>query len=269
MAWHQCIGLPPRWSELKHRLDTTNGESDLVVQITDNCDGETTVYWHEQDNALATWTPGRNVVLSRMRADQAVSLASYLSQQSLQGVSGHLPEIEAFADHWVNGVEGRSRRLDQTLILYDLPELITPPPCPGGIQACSRADLDHVYRWILDFHKETDPKTPRPRQATVDLSLARGSYWYWTVDNQPVSLVGLRWITAENSRIAPVYTPPDKRRHGYASALVYEVAKYALDAGRCTLFADQAYPASNSVYQALGFRPGPVFQLWEFTERSD
>ncbi len=266
--WRQCIGLPPHWAELKRQLGRANGESDLVIQITDNCDGETTVYWHEQGDALATWTPGRNIVLSRMHVDQAVGLAKYLSQQSIPGVSGHLPEIEAFSDGWINEAKGRTKRLDQTLILYDLPKLIRPRACPGEFRACTRADLDHVYRWTLDFHQEVDPQAPKPHRGNVDVGLARGSYSYWMVDDRPVSLVGLRWITAENSRIAPVYTPPDERRKGYASALVYRVAQFGLNAGRCTLFADQAYAASNAVYQALGFRPGPVFQLWELFETS-
>ena len=262
------MGLPPHWGELKNQLGETNGESDLVIQIAENCDGETTVYWHDQGNALATWTPERNVVLSRMHVDQAISLANYLNQQPIPGVSGHLPEVEAFSDSWVNEVTGRSKRLGQTLILYDLPKLITPRPCPGEFRACTRADLEHVYRWTLDFHQEVDPHAPKPRRRTVDAGLARGCYSYWVVDDRPVSLAGLRWITAENSRIAPVFTPPNERRKGYASALVYRVAKFGLNGGRCTLFADQAYPASNAVYQALGFRPGPIFQVWKLFETS-
>ena len=127
MGWHQCMALPPRWSALKRYLGETNGESDLVIQIAENCDGETTVYWHDQGDALAAWTPGRNVVLSRMHVDQAISLANYLDQQPIPGVSGHLPEVEAFSDSWVNEVTGRSKRLGQTLILYDLPKLIARP----------------------------------------------------------------------------------------------------------------------------------------------
>jgi len=266
MVWHQCIGLPPHWTELKQHLGKANAESDLVIQITDNCDGKTKIFWLDQGYALATWTPERNVVLSRMLPMHAERLALYLKDQPLLGVSGHLPEVEAFAEAWVNASSNRSRRLDQTLILYDLPKLIAPRPCPGEIQTCQRADLDHVYPWILAFHNEVDPQAPAPNRASVDRGLARGSYWYWTIKQRPVCLIGLRWITAQNSRIAPVYTPPADRKNGYASALVYHVAKIGLRHGRCTLFADQDYPASNAVYQGLGFRPGPVFQLWKFQE---
>jgi predicted GNAT family acetyltransferase len=57
-------------------------------------------------------------------------------------------------------------------------------------------------------------------------------------------------------RIGPVYTPPEHRGHGYASALVGEVAQRALDAGhRVCLYTDRDNPVSNRVYAAIGFEP--------------
>ncbi len=54
-----------------------------------------------------------------------------------------------------------------------------------------------------------------------------------------------------------MYTPPEARRRGYASALVASVSQAALDAGRrfCFLFTDQANPTANHIYQAIGFEP--------------
>jgi predicted GNAT family acetyltransferase len=57
------------------------------------------------------------------------------------------------------------------------------------------------------------------------------------------------------ARIGPVYTPPERRNHGYASALVAEVSSDVLAHGRrCMLYTDLANPTSNSVYHALGYR---------------
>ena len=264
MVWHHCIGIPPRWAQLRGELSEDDGESDLVIQITDNCDGETSVYWDDQGAALATWTPQRNVILSRMQPGQAERLAQHLRGQPLLGVSGHLPEVESFVATWTQAAGDQGKRLDQTLTLYDLPKPIPPKRCPGAARECKRSDLDHVHNWMKAFHRETDPSAPAPRRATIDRGLARGSYQYWVVDQRPVCLVGIRWISATTSRIAPVYTPPNDRQRGYASALVYEVAKRAVNAGRCTLLADQANPAANAVYQALGFRQRADFQVWKF-----
>jgi len=54
-----------------------------------------------------------------------------------------------------------------------------------------------------------------------------------------------------------VYTPPEFRGRGYASALVAALSQAMLDAGYhfCTLFTDLANPTSNHIYQAIGYQP--------------
>src|SRR5207248_1709249 len=58
-------------------------------------------------------------------------------------------------------------------------------------------------------------------------------------------------------KVAPVYTPPQRRRHGYGGAVTAAVSRAALDAGATdvVLYTDLANPTSNSVYQRLGYRP--------------
>jgi len=62
-----------------------------------------------------------------------------------------------------------------------------------------------------------------------------------------------RW----DGRLGPVYTPPEHRRHGYASALTAAACRRALDSGarHLVLFTDLANPTSNEIYQRVGFRP--------------
>jgi predicted GNAT family acetyltransferase len=56
--------------------------------------------------------------------------------------------------------------------------------------------------------------------------------------------------------VGPVYTPPEHRGRGYASAAVAEVSRQILAAGdRACLFTDQANPTSNRIYESLGYRP--------------
>jgi predicted GNAT family acetyltransferase len=58
-------------------------------------------------------------------------------------------------------------------------------------------------------------------------------------------------------RVAPVYTPADHRRQGWASAVTAAVSQAVLDEGarEVVLFTDLANPTSNSIYQRLGYRP--------------
>jgi predicted GNAT family acetyltransferase len=57
-------------------------------------------------------------------------------------------------------------------------------------------------------------------------------------------------------RISFVYTLPERRRRGYASALVAEVSERALAQGaqRVMLYADASNPTTNAIYQAVGYR---------------
>ena len=67
--------------------------------------------------------------------------------------------------------------------------------------------------------------------------------------------------------IGPVYTPPDRRGRGYASALVGGVTRDLLAAGRrfCFLYTDLANPTSNSIYQRVGYRPVADVDQWAFS----
>ena len=53
-----------------------------------------------------------------------------------------------------------------------------------------------------------------------------------------------------------MYTPPEHRGHGYASALTARVSAEQLAAGRrfCFLYTDLANPTSNKIYVAIGYR---------------
>jgi predicted GNAT family acetyltransferase len=57
--------------------------------------------------------------------------------------------------------------------------------------------------------------------------------------------------------IGSVYTPPEWRGKGYASACVAALSQLCLDSGYrfCMLFTDLSNPTSNKIYQQIGYRP--------------
>ena len=59
------------------------------------------------------------------------------------------------------------------------------------------------------------------------------------------------------ARIAPVYTPPEQRRRGYAAAVTAACTADALarDAERVVLLHRPRGPVGQRVYQRIGFRP--------------
>lgn len=52
-----------------------------------------------------------------------------------------------------------------------------------------------------------------------------------------------------------MYTPPEHRNRGYASAVVARLSQAILDGGKsfCTLFTDLGNPTSNRIYRKLGY----------------
>ncbi len=68
------------------------------------------------------------------------------------------------------------------------------------------------------------------------------------------------------ARVGPVYTPPEHRRRGYATMLVAAWTRRLLDGGirTCALFTDLANPTSNSIYQAVGYRPAGDARIIDF-----
>jgi predicted GNAT family acetyltransferase len=63
--------------------------------------------------------------------------------------------------------------------------------------------------------------------------------------------------TARSSCVAWVYTPPELRGNGYASAVVAALSERELAGGAawCSLFTDLANPTSNHIYAELGYEP--------------
>jgi len=86
------------------------------------------------------------------------------------------------------------------------------------------------------------------------LPIRGGGLRVWE-DNTPVSMAGASGPTPNGIRVGAVYTPPERRRRGYASGLVAALSQEQLDAGKrfCFLYTDLANPTSNKIYQDIGY----------------
>jgi len=160
-------------------------------------------------------------------------------------------------DALVAGI-GRDPRSRMDERLFRLDELVPPTGVEGRSAPATPAEAGLLVRWLLDFgeeafgYRESDEFARRE----VERGLATGTCWVWIVDDVPTSFA-YRHATVDGvARIGPVYTPPEFRRHGYASAVTAAAAREVLDNGAVPcLFTDLANPTSNGIYQALGFRP--------------
>ena len=73
----------------------------------------------------------------------------------------------------------------------------------------------------------------------------------------PVSMASATGPTPNGIRVNGVYTPPEHRGRGYATACVAALSARLLAEGRrfCFLFTDAANPTSNAIYQRIGYVP--------------
>ena len=209
--------------------------------------------------AAALRTPPFNFVLSEIDDPAAIELlVADRLDDDLPGVLGPVEHARAFADRWASG-EGRSSRLHLSERSFQLRSVIAPPPVPGHLRIATAVDSDLIAAWLLGFLEEALGEA-NPAEVTRMIARWReggGRSIYLWEDGEATSLCAVGGEAPHGVRIGPVYTPPEARRRGYASALVAEASQLQLDAGRrfCFLFTDLANPTANHIYQSIGYEP--------------
>lgn len=211
--------------------------------------------------AASLRTPPHNQVLSTVDDAAAVGrLAEALRNEPLPGALGPRDVVGAFADRWTSAT-GKRWRVGARERIFRLERVIPPPVPPGAWRFLDANDRDLVARWLVAFGREAAPEDPPitdPEGAAERWIAQVGRTGYlWEVDGVPVSLVGAGGETPHGVRIGPVYTPPEHRGRGYASALTAAASQHQLDRGRrfVFLFTDLANPTSNKIYRAIGYEP--------------
>jgi predicted GNAT family acetyltransferase len=229
--------------------------------------------------AFRSPTPFPPYLLPMPDAD-AAELARVLHErgEDVRGAAGTTEACEAFADAWTAAAGGRRRALVRSR-LFELTELIQPPRVPGRLRLATDDDLDVVLAHLAGFQRDAEVQAGRdPGQRSYDdldrhAALRRvraGEFWLWTRGTGPVSSVGGHEPAYGASRVGPVYTPPEHRRHGYAGAATAAVSARLLAEGvRPCLFTDLANPTSNGVYERIGYRPVRDTVELTFAARTD
>lgn len=202
-------------------------------------------------------TPPRRLLVSCIAAEAADALvpAVLAVDRALPGVNGPEPAASHVAEAWRRCTGGTvTPRMSQAI--YSLAHVEDLPHQPPGRQRpADRSDRDSLIEWTHAFNREAG-MPDLDVEASIDRSVRDAEMFVWEHDDRIVSMVGTRPPVAGVVRLGPVYTPPEERRNGYASALVAGVSRRALARGAvsCMLYADLANPTSNSIYQAIGYR---------------
>ena len=214
--------------------------------------------------AAALRTPPYNLILAAPRSDDALAALARGIAADLPGVVGAEPEAVGFADLWSQQT-GLRARTNMRQGIYALEQVQPPSAVPGSARVATADDRELALRWWIDFGEEVlhegGPGRDRA-EATLDhrLSSPSAGILLWEDGGEPVSFAGWGGPTPNGIRIGPVYTPPELRGRGYATALSAELSQRLLDGrlfegGRrfCFLYTDLANPTSNAIYERIGY----------------
>jgi predicted GNAT family acetyltransferase len=207
--------------------------------------------------AAALRTPPWPLLTSELDAALAGELVErWLAQDpDIPGISADPATARAVGVAWRRHTGGRtSCRMREAM--HVLTEVTDPPrPSPGRLRQATSAEQELLVAWEEAFALEAGLAVSSEAPHLVARRLASGGQFVWE-DGAPVATLAVSPAVAGTVRIGPVYTPPQHRRHGYASSAVAAASRRALAAGarQCMLFTDLANPTSNRIYATVGFR---------------
>jgi hypothetical protein len=209
---------------------------------------------------VALRTPPRGLVVAALPPGAAELLAE-VAEPRLPGAAGPAAEVEAVATAYADRHGARAARgIRQRL--FRLAELSPPPPPGGALRATTGADVELGAAWFDDFCAEAGLARDPDTLALSRRVIAQGRLAFWAAGGVPVCMVGNSRTVAGVTRIGPVWTPPERRRHGYAAAATAELAGRLAARGEVVLFADRANHTSTGIYEQIGFRPVAEWDDW-------
>jgi uncharacterized protein len=213
------------------------------------CHGEKTVGVVVQSplDYPATLTPMES------RAVPAVVDAIAEAGVTLPGVNGDAATAASFAGQWSERCKSAAIPF-QGMRLYELLELGEVTHTGGQLRQAGPSDRSLMIQWTRAFQNEIG-ESSNDTELRVDRGLAAGQLWVWDQNEETTSMAVCRNPVLGVVRFSGVYTPPEKRKHGYAAACVHALSKHLRAGGyRCILYTDLGNPTSNSIYRRIGYR---------------
>jgi GNAT superfamily N-acetyltransferase len=172
---------------------------------------------------------------------------------TLPGVNGDAATAASFAGQWSERCKSPAVPF-QGMRLYELLELREVPRIEGHLRQAGPSDRSLMILWSRAFQEEIG-EPANDTELRVDRALAAGQIWLWDQNGETTSMAVAREPVQAVVRLAGVYTPPEKRKHGYAAACVHALSKRLRESGhRCILYTDLDNPTSNSIYRRIGYK---------------
>jgi ribosomal protein S18 acetylase RimI-like enzyme len=244
----------------------------LHARIREPVDGR--YWWLEHDNttiAYAFQSPHSfSLGTTSMDRETTEALVTAIGPVApdLPGVVGDATTAATFAASWAERMHVPAYP-EEGQRIYRLGTPVPPRDVPGSLRAAERVDRDILVRWTEGFDRDTNTGDGSNHEEEVDRRLRDGRLVVWDV-GEPVTMAMTRTPALGVARVAGVYTPPEHRRRGYASACVAALSARVLaaDADTCILYTQLGNPTSNAIYRAIGYEPVAEVVRYRFSVRA-
>ena len=193
--------------------------------------------------------------LTAMEPRVVIAMANAIAEAgvALPGANGEAATAATFAGQWSERTKSAAIPF-QGNRLYEFLETGEVPNAEGKLRQAAPEERSLMILWSRAFQHEIG-ESAEDTELRVDRGLTAGQLWVWDRSGEAVSMATGREPVQGVVRVAGVYTPPEKRKHGYAEACVHALSKKLRDAGlRCALYTDLGNPTSNSIYRRIGYR---------------
>ena len=211
----------------------------------------------EQDGDLVGCvirTPPRKVLITSMPPEAAPDIVGPVAElyDEIPAVLGQADSAVAVASAWT-ALKGGGWETGMQQRIYRLDQVEPVRPVPGAMRLATMDDLELLTDWGTGFARDAGHAFLLAREQ-VNRMIERQDLHIWQ-DESPASMAVAQGATPNGCRIGYVYTPPELRGRGYASALVARLSQRMLDSGMtfCVLYTDLGNPTPNAIYQRIRY----------------
>jgi hypothetical protein len=197
--------------------------------------------------------PSQPLLIAGKAPEMGAALAPALAKMGRQvfGVDAPTEIADAFAAAWSQraGTTVRGHRNCRVYRLAGASQEMEMPGPAGGLRCATAEDRALLADWLTAFAAEANERLASASDLAADL-IGYGGAVFWEVPqrpsrlrdaahylpiphhrdpaHQPMALVTLTRPVAGTVRISIVYTPPERRHNGYATALTLAVSRAVL-----------------------------------------